>query len=132
MRNQRMTAVAMVDDVVDNGADWLASDEGTGTGLFQLRTGHNLRIAPLSESDVLNARHRARRDSINLSRYRRELIAASVNKAYECTPSDRGYLNPQQLSERPVGELASILSAILRLSGLNEDDDARYIQDLLF
>lgn len=126
------TATTLTSAELEHGAAWLRS-AFIGKGSFELRSGTSVRIAALTEGDLIAARQRVRNgdESVVGSRLRRELVAASVNRAYGCGPADTGYVQPAHLAGRPVGELASLLAAILRLSGLEADHEIALIGDLL-
>jgi len=111
--------------------DWLTEDTGPVTRKYTVRPGKTIFIAPITDAEELVIQRASRkpdpRDPRRMTRefnlYKRMFIAASINKAYNRKAGEPGYILPDQLAKKNVGELTGLLQAIMELSGLETARD---------
>lgn len=109
-------------------AEWLSgSDVNEMEDRFFLRNGSSIKLAAITDkeehgirisSTKVNVKNPQGPRQLDVTRYRRNMIAASVNKAYGRTNvMEPGFVTPEALGNRPVGELTKMLEKIMEISG---------------
>ena len=109
---------------------WLTHDTSTVTTTVQTMAGR-LKIAALDEKETEAARKFAEKPSnpgrpngpkdINLTKLRCATVALSLNKAYGYTNTPN-QIQPDEIQRKLSGEITTIVEAISKLSGYQEDN----------
>lgn len=113
-------------------AHWLSgADTADLVDFFVLRDGKRLKIAAITDAEQALIENASREVNplapkgprkLNPGKWRRNLIALSINKANGTTDGMAGYVTEKALSQRPTGELTEIQKAIFKLSGFQDVD----------
>lgn len=108
-------------------SEWLAAtDDGFEPEWVVLNNGKRIKMAAITDAEELRLREQSkRRDkqtgriSLNFNVYKRNFIAAAINKAYGRTIGTPGYVLGEQLAQRPTGELNELLKKAFSISGMD-------------
>lgn len=113
-------------------AHWLSGEDTADlVDFFVLRDGKRLKIAAITDGEQQLIENASREVNplnpkgprkLNPGKWRRNLIALSINKANGVKNGERGYVTEQALLQRPTGELTEIQKAIFKLSGFQDVD----------
>jgi hypothetical protein len=102
--------------------DWLAT-ESDKIGSYVTADGRTLKIASITDAESTQVRRASMRMNpktrtlkVDLTTFKRALIVHSINKASGSS------LLPDAIAHRPLGELTSLMKAIMALSGMEEDE----------
>jgi hypothetical protein len=109
---------------------WLTHDTSVVTTSVKTMAGR-LKIAALDEKETEAARKFAEKPhnpgrpngpkDINLTKLRCATVAISLNKAYGWTNTPQ-QINPDEVQKKLSGEITTIVAAISKLSGYEEDE----------
>lgn len=112
-------------------AAWLALPADK-TDDVTLPSGHVLKISSLTDGETEEVTKLAQRfdprtksQKFDPLRFKREVVAYSVNKAHGLSIGQSDYLTGDALKGRPVGELNELCRAVLELSGQTTDGETQ-------
>ena len=109
---------------------WLSAPYENAEGYHYFKNGKKMKITAITDEEESQIRKRAMRPDpknpkakkLDFLAYRREMIAASVNKGRGFQAHSPGAMNGEMLKHRPVGEINAIAKSVMQLSGVDVDE----------